>query len=359
MVFGKPSILLYSTPGALRAFGRFHRHITKTKGWAWGARSIIIANLVIVIRQNPPRVEFSLPAPKIPFNFGRYTFRLVSGYHMKTILPVHRFAFYMAFILTAGMLSSACSSTRDGVFNLYSVDRDIRLGKDLKRQIEKDPAQYPVLPEAGNEKVYAFVRGVAGKILDSGKVKHRDEFTWEVHIIQDDETLNAFCTPGGFIYVYTGLIHFLDNEDQLAGVLGHEIAHADLRHSTRQMTSREGASFLSAMITPKAEPGFFEDVALGLLSLKFSRAHENEADLKSVEYLCGSGYKADAAAGFFRKMEDSPRLPAFISTHPSPANRVKRIEELGAAMDCPAPDAGTGEYLRIKRLLRRTNVQGD
>lgn len=278
---------------------------------------------------------------------------------MKRKITVDRIFFYLGCVMIAGLLGPACSSHRDGALNFYTVDRDIRLGKELKRQIEKDPAKYPVLPESGNEQVYAFVRGVAAKILNSGKVKYRNEFTWEIQIIQDDKTLNAFCTPGGYIYVYTGLIHFLDNEDQLAGVLGHEIAHADLRHSTRQMTTHQSASFLSTLITPNAQPGFFEDVALGLLSLKFSRTHENEADLKSVEYLCGSGYKADAAAGFFRKMQVAPHLPTFVSTHPSPKNRVKRIEEMGAAMDCPAPDTGTGAYLRIKRLLKRTGSPGN
>jgi len=73
--------------------------------------------------------------------------------------------------------------------------------------------------------------------------KHKDDFAWQVKIIDDPETLNAFATPGGYIYVYTGLIKFLDTEDQLAGVMGHEIAHADLRHSTRQMTSSYGVSY--------------------------------------------------------------------------------------------------------------------
>ena len=74
-------------------------------------------------------------------------------------------------------------------------------------------------------------------------------------LIDDDKTLNAFCTPGGFIYVYTGLIKFLDSEDQLAGVMGHEIAHAALRHSTRQMTKVYGVQTLLQVATGRADPG--------------------------------------------------------------------------------------------------------
>ena len=66
----------------------------------------------------------------------------------------------------------------------------------------------------------------------------------DLRIIHDDSTLNAFCTPGGYIYIYTGILKFLDSEDEFAGVLGHEIAHADLRHSTRQMTKQYGVQIL-------------------------------------------------------------------------------------------------------------------
>ena len=73
-------------------------------------------------------------------------------------------------------------------------------------------------------------------MMDDEHVADFSDFDWELKIIHDDETLNAFCAPGGYIYVYTGLIKFLAHEDNLAGVIGHEIAHADLRHSTQQLT---------------------------------------------------------------------------------------------------------------------------
>ena len=77
-----------------------------------------------------------------------------------------------------------------------------------------------------------------------GKVDFKDEFDWRLRIIHDDSTLNAFCTPGGYIYIYTGILKFLDSEDEFAGVLAHEIGHADMRHSTRQMTKLFGVQLL-------------------------------------------------------------------------------------------------------------------
>jgi predicted Zn-dependent protease len=130
------------------------------------------------------------------------------------------------------------------------------------------------------------------------------------------------------------LINFLDSEDQLAGVLGHEIAHSALRHSTQQMTKAYGISALVSIVTGNSDPGLIEQIALSLINLKFSRSAETEADMHSVEYLCPTEYRADGAAGFFIKTQDQPTPPEFLSTHPNPANRVQKIQQRASELDC-------------------------
>jgi len=236
--------------------------------------------------------------------------------------------------------------------NLFSADYDLKLGQQVSAQIASDPKQYPVLPERGNEEIYRYVRDISKSIVNSGKVKYRKEFAWEVKIIDDDKTLNAFCTPGGYIYVYTGLIKFLDSEDQLAGVMGHEIAHADLRHSTRQLTKQYGISVLLDLVTKNSNPSTIEQIAVGLVSLQFSRTDEKEADGQSVVYLCNSQYPADGCAGFFKKMEGKgSNPPEFLSTHPNPGNRVEAIEKKAKELGCSRGQTRQSEYQRIKRLL--------
>ena len=247
---------------------------------------------------------------------------------------------------------SACKSGKRFNINLFTVQQDKELGLQVSQQIESDPKKFPILAEAENREVYRYIRKITKKILDSGNVKHRNDFEWQVKIIDDDETLNAFCTPGGYIYVYTGLIKFLESEDQLAGVMGHEIGHADLRHSTRQMTKLFGLQVLLQIATGKAEPGLIEKVALALVNLKFSRGHETESDNASVKYLCGTDYHAAGAAGFFKKIESKGgRPPQFLSTHPNPKNRVQNIEKKAQEMGCRGNKKYRSEYSRIKRLL--------
>lgn len=266
--------------------------------------------------------------------------------------------FSQKFLLTAitayAMLFLSCGGAGGG-FNLFSVQDDIALGKQFSAEIEKDQKNYPLLPEQGNEEVYRYIRGLTNKLLSSGKVAYRNEFAWQVKIIDDDETLNAFAVPGGYLYVYTGLIKYLDTEDQLAGVMGHEIAHAARRHSTQQMTKIYGLQALTQIVTGKAEPGLIEQIALGLASLKFSRKHEAEADDYSVIYLCESGLYAAGAAGFFQKIQNESgggsRPPEFLSTHPDPGNRVEDIKAKMKELGCRGKDRNQQEYNRIKALL--------
>ncbi len=256
----------------------------------------------------------------------------------------------MKFILPVVLLLSlGC-----GRVNLFSLDQDKQLGAQTNTQILADPKQFPVLPEKGNEEAYRYVRGITQRILNSGKVEHKDEFPWEVRLIDDDETLNAFATPGGYIYVYTGLIKYLDSEDELAGVMGHEIAHADQRHSTQQMTQLYGVQALAALASGNATGELAGRMVTSLASLKFSRSHETEADSYSVIYLCPTGYESDGAAGFFRKLEaggSGGRPPEFLSTHPNPGNRVANIEKQAQALGCTGKESNTAEYAKIKKLL--------
>lgn len=254
-------------------------------------------------------------------------------------------------IISAAVLLSV-AGCKSGKLNVFTPQQDIELGKQVSQEIASNTKDYPVLPEQGNEEVYRYVKSIVNRLLSSGKVAYRNEFAWEVKLINDDKTLNAFATPGGYIYVYTGLIKFLASEDELAGVLGHEIAHAAQRHSTQQMTQVYGLTALLSIVTGKADPGLMEQVALGLLSLRFSRSHETDADNFSVIYLCETSYNAAGAAGFFEKIEDQPTPPQFLSTHPNPGNRVEAIKTKAREMGCQGSATNRTEYERIKRLLR-------
>jgi beta-barrel assembly-enhancing protease len=261
------------------------------------------------------------------------------------------------YILLIGLLALLTSSCKEEPVLLFSVQDDLALGLQVKEQIEADPATYPILSETDYSEAYAYLRTMFNTILNNGTVRYRDEFAWELYIIEDDETLNAFATPGGYIYVYTGLIKYLDQEDDLAGVLGHEIAHSDLRHTSRNLQRVYGIQVLLSLIVgqnPNQLTQIAAQIAGGAAGLSFSRAFEEEADAKSVEYLANTPYACNGAYYFFQKLLDANqagRVPTFLSTHPAPQDRVNAINAKAEAEGCDTTPLNPPSYEDFKNML--------
>jgi predicted Zn-dependent protease len=255
-------------------------------------------------------------------------------------------------IFPALFLLSSCSED-EGV-NIFTVEDDMELGLQMQQEILANPAEYPVMNRSLYASAYAHIERVRDSILESGEVNYDNLFAWEVHIIHDDSVLNAFCTPGGYIYFYTGLIRFLDNEAEFAGVMGHEMAHAAQRHSTQQMTNAYGIQLLLSIVlgqNPNALAEIAADLAAGVASLAFSRDDEYESDEYSVRYLYETSYDARGVAGFFEKIEGSPQPPEFLSTHPNPGNRVEKINEVWMELGGKTGETYPERYQQFKTSL--------
>lgn len=256
-----------------------------------------------------------------------------------------------AALLTASMMGIACNDGGPGL-NLMTLDDDMELGAQLHAEILSNPADFPLLDPADHPDAYAHLYRMRDAILASDDVRFADRFEWQLYILHDDTVLNAFAAPGGYIYVYTGLMRFLDREDDLAGVLGHEIAHADRRHSTQQLTKAYGVSTLLQMLLGE-KPGLIADVAAALVNLRFSRADEAESDAYSVRYLCDTDWAADGAASFFEKIVEMGGSggPEFLSTHPSSENRVEDIRALADELGCSTEPKADGDYAALLAAL--------
>lgn len=248
-----------------------------------------------------------------------------------------------------------------GKINLLTIADERQLGEQAKAEIASNPGEFPLLPKAVYPQAYAFIEGLAADILSSGQVQNRDNFQWEVYIIKRDDILNAFCTPGGKIYFYTGLMKYLDNSSAVAGVMGHEIAHADRRHSGKQLTSQMGLQFLLQIVAGTSGQDIAQMVGVlaGLGSLKYGRDHEKEADEYSVKYLCPTRYQTDGAHYFFKKLIDEGQAnsgtPTFLSTHPDPGDRVANIQSQAAvAGGCVSKSenyTNDAKYLQLRSTL--------
>lgn len=262
----------------------------------------------------------------------------------------------LVFLMLATVsIFTACD--KDGGINIFTLDQDIAFGEQLDSTILATPSEYPILSTTLYPASYEHINRVMNAVLVSNDLKYKDRFPWQVRIIQNDEVLNAFAAPGGYLYFYTGLIKYLDNEAQLAGVMAHEIAHADKRHSTETMTKMYGFSTLLQIIlgqNPSVLEQILSELALGATNLKFSRNHEYEADEFAVRYLYDTDYNPLGVAGFFEKLMGEghqTKIPEFLSTHPDPGNRVEAINKVWVSLGSKQGSDFTDRYQQFKNSL--------
>lgn len=169
--------------------------------------------------------------------------------------------------------------------------------------------------------------------------KELKDFSWEFNVV-DDPTVNAFCMPGGKVIVYTGILKVTQNEDALAVVMGHEIAHALANHGNERMSqgliAQLGLTSLDLALSQK--PAATRNLLMSAVGagaqvgvlLPFSRKHESEADEIGLYLMCMAGYNPSEAAPFWKRMSSSggSRPPEFLSTHPDPAKRSQTLRQL-------------------------------
>ncbi len=243
--------------------------------------------------------------------------------------------------------SCATSGINAGQINFISTEEEIRLGKSLAAEIEKEQ---PVLR---NRALTKYIGEVGKRVAARSG---RQNVPYRFKIIDNDDEVNAFALPGGPVYVNTGLLRYAENEAELASVLGHEIAHIAARHSTEQLTKTYGFYMLAQIVlgeNPGAVAEISRDIIGSLGTLKFSRDDEIEADRLGVHYMFGAGYSPNAMLSFQKKLgklsSESPgRTLNLLSTHPLSEDRVRAVGEEIAKLPPGRPvQYHTDRYRRI------------
>lgn len=176
-------------------------------------------------------------------------------------------------------------------------------------------------------------------LKQNGLAERVKDFSWEFNLVKSPQ-LNAFCMSGGKIVVYEGILNLMDNDNELAVVLGHEVAHAVARHSNERMShaiaSQMGGVALNIALSEKSnETKMLCNMVYGLgtqvgIMLPYSRSHESEADYMGMILMTIAGYDPHAAIDFWKKMaakSGNGKTPEFLSTHPSDIRRIKDMEK--------------------------------
>ena len=180
-----------------------------------------------------------------------------------------------------------------------------------------------------------LVEAVGRKVVQNSDAA-RSPYVFDFHLLRDPETLNAFALPGGQVFITYGLVTKLEDEDQLAGVLGHEIGHVVNRHGAEHMATGQLGQLLTmaAGVAATDEEGRGQRAAMvaamisQMVQLKYSRSDELEADRVGMDYMRQASYDPSAMLGVMRILADASsggRAPELLSTHPYPEERLEEI----------------------------------
>lgn len=236
------------------------------------------------------------------------------------------------FVLFTTIVISGCGSLN---LNVFSNADEVSLGQELSAEINTNTKEYP--PYTGDPSVERYIeQEIFLPILSSKEITKKNVYKYELHLVDNDSVMNAFALPGGPIYIYTGLLKYLDSEAALAGVIAHEIAHCERRHATQRLTKYYGVSILMNFIlgdNPSQITEIATNLFVGLGFLANSRSDENEADEYSFKYLRGTRFYPGGVKFFFEKMKEdglvsgnSGSIETYLSTHPAPIDRISTTE---------------------------------
>ena len=276
-----------------------------------------------------------------------------------TIVRPHRLSLTIGSLLAlTGCATNPVTGERE--FVMMSEAQEIAMGRKADVEVRREMGLYD------DDALQRYVEEIG---LELASHSHRPELPWSFAIV-DSPAINAFALPGGFIYLTRGIMPYLSDEADLAGVLGHEIGHVTARHTVRAYTRASGAQLgllVGGIFSPAARAvGGLAESGLGVLFLRYGRDAELQADRLGAEYAATSGWDPtgvrDMLSTLSRISEGTDRsgVPSWLSTHPAASDRVERVDpvlsELAARMDITALRVNRQGYLdRLDGLIYGDN----
>jgi predicted Zn-dependent protease len=250
-------------------------------------------------------------------------------------------------------LSAACATnpvTGKRELSLMSEAQEVQIGQQSDTDIRKEMGVYP------DEALQAYVDGLGQRLAAAS---HRPNLQWHFAVV-DVAAVNAFALPGGYIYVTRGILPYLDNEAELAGVLGHEIGHVTARHASQQYTRAIGGELavigLGAFVPSSRQFGQLVSTGVGVLFLKYSRDDELQADDLGAQYEAKGGWDPMAVPEFLTTLgrldaqSDRQGIPNWLMTHPQPADRVQRVQNKAQQLRTGVPTPVTNRDAYLQRV---------
>lgn len=255
---------------------------------------------------------------------------------------------YSLFCIVVPVIISCDSLTNIARPFILSDEEEIKLGNKFQTQINADTVNYP--PYRKSQEVIDYINRMGQKIAQ--EQQDRPDLSFTFTIVAQDSVINAFAIPGGHVFIYTGLLKAAESGAEVAGVIAHEIGHIAKYHSANSMVKQYGLSLINQIIfgSDSSAAAGIANILGGILSLKFSRDNEFEADSCAVSYTIAANYNPYGIKRFFELLVDrygtTSGVFEALSTHPDTQKRIEEvIRIIKANPNAPADDGETNMYV--------------
>ena len=256
---------------------------------------------------------------------------------------------FLAFLLSLFLFFS-CKKTEQIIqtdLEVFTVRDHLVIGQTMADQIANMPEKFNVLDSTKYKDAYKYLHTLINTLKLTAVVKHRDDFNWKVTILYDDHIESAFTLPGGHIYVYTGLLHFLEAEHELMAILANEIAYADKELSALALREEHGGVFLGNITLGKKVRELAE-VVEAFPYIEFSEEKVHDADEYAIKLLCPFQYDINGLKNFLSRA-NSKEIAWVASKKGEDFNsRLADIEE--HANECG--EGGVTNYDQYQRKIK-------
>lgn len=264
--------------------------------------------------------------------------RRSSGFKIRLIIGLVIAAFALFKYYSSSSVNEITGETQHiGI----TPEQEIQLGLDGRSyMIQQSGGLYQ------DNEVQQYIDAIGEKIVKSSDAS-KTPYQFEFHVLADPNQVNAFAMPGGQIFITVGLLKRLEDENQVAGVLGHEIGHVVARHSAQQMAKQDltqGLAGAAGVVGGDMNSAQYAQMIGNMVNMKYGREDELESDELGVRFMVKSGYDPHALIRVMEILDEASggqSPPEFQSTHPSPENRIGRIK---AAIEKYSTSATSGDY---------------
>lgn len=240
----------------------------------------------------------------------------------------------------------SCKPPNENIIHLnkenFTPKEEMKIGLIIKNEILNYPEDYKVLNQDQYSEAYSYVGTLMNMLINTQTVKLRNTYNWDLTIIHNDNLRTAFITPGGHLFIYTGLLKFIKTESELVSIIGHEIYYAEKGFAIKQL--KKDYSDLADLLLDKEEHRFLKDLTLNINNISYPTNEVEKADSYAVELLCPFQYDAFGIKSILETAETSQTTIAWLRTKHGTDKRKEKISK--EAQNCGAEESTFADRYR-------------